>query len=172
MNEPIENKYFNWLCAKVLEVNTEYYYPLMEILFNKEFVWVVPADKHRAEDVIDLRLDFFRESFTKKDPTITTRMPSLLEVFIAFAKRASFQTGAAVMDWFWEFMANLNLDQFNHILESDIPIIEEILYTFTWRIYDPSGLGGMFPMNHTKRDQTKLEIWYQFCEYLDDRGLV
>lgn len=173
MGEPIENEYFNWLCAKVLHRGTRSYYELLKILHNTEFAWVVPADRHRAVDGIELRTDFLREVMVKKDPLWYDQPCSVLEMFYAFAKRASFQTDRPEREWFWEFAANLSLDQFRHVADSDHRIIEEILYNFIWRQYDPSGYGGMFPMRQRPmHDQRKVEIWYQFCEYLEDRGLL
>lgn len=171
MWEPIEIEYFNWLCAKVLDPDTRGYVSLMGMLFNTEFVWFVPADKHRAEDGIELRTDFYRETNRTRDPLLDGRACSIFEMFVAFAERAEFQTRSSEKAWFWEFIRNLGLDQFRNITDSDIPSIEEILYTFTWRIYDPSGAGGMFPMSQTQYDQREKEIWYQFFEYLEDRGL-
>lgn len=170
MNEPIENDYFNWLCAKVLGESREYS-QLMEILFGTEFIWIIPADEHRVEDALELRHDFLRMRSIKKH-SLDAIPISVLEVFITFADRASFQTDRPAKDWFWEFLSNLGLDQFRYISESDVPVIEDVLHTFTWRIYEPNGYGGMFPMDHTHNDQREIEIWYQFCEYVTSKGLV
>ena len=167
MNEPIEKQYFNWLCAKVLGGETRNYRDLLEILFSKEFVWVIPADQHRIADGMELRQDFLRQK-RSRDAGVSNVMPcSILEVLISFSERASFQTLDPAADWFWKFMANLKLDSFRRVRESDVPFIEDVLYTFTWRVYEPNGYGGLFPMERTQNDQREVEIWYQFCEYLD-----
>lgn len=171
MREPIENEYFNWLCAKVLEVGANNFYDLLRILHTTEFVWVVPADRHRARDGVELREDFAMEVGIERDLEWEMAPCSMLEFFIAFAKRASFQTDMPVKDWFWEFLVNLKLDGYSRVFDSDRPVIEDILYNFIWRQYDPSGDGGMFPMMQTRNDQRKIEIWYQFSEYVQDRGL-
>lgn len=173
MREPIENEYFNWLCAKVLErKDTRMYYDILRILYTTEFVWLVPMDQNRAEDGLELREDFSRETHTKRDPIFESQPCSVLEVFLAFAQRASFQNDWPVRTWFWTFMENLHLDQFRHVSEADMPIIQEILDTFLWRTYDSHGYGGLFPVTRTDRDQRKIEIWWQFCEYVQDRGLI
>lgn len=169
MDEPIEDLYFKWLCSKVLPRNSRDYYSLMEILYKTEFVWVVSADKHRAEDGIELRQDFLRE--TKADVVFDDDPCSIFEMLIAFSARASFQTDNPVRDWFWQFLSNLQLDQFRNLYDSDIPVIEDILYTFVWRIYKPNGHGGICPLNKTTKDQRDIELWYQLCEYFDDQGL-
>ena len=171
MGEPIETEYFNWLCAKVLNRGVKSYYSLLEILYQTEFVWVVSADRHRVEDGLELRQDFFRETFTKRDSIFENEPCSVFELLVSFANRASFQTSAPVRDWFWVFMANLQLDQFRSVSDLDRSTIEQILHTFIWRTYDPNGIGGLFPLSITHNDQRKVEIWYQFYEYLDDQGL-
>lgn len=172
--EPIENEYFNWLCAKVLNGTTRSYYTLLGILYSTEFIWVqnVPGDKNRLEDGLELRQDFLREAFLKRDSVWEGQPCSVFEVLLAFANRASFQTDIPVRDWFWKFMANLHLDQFRQVTDSDIPIIDFILNTFIWRTYDEYGNGGLFPLSQTHNDQRELELWFQFFEYTYDRGLL
>jgi hypothetical protein len=172
MGEPIENEYFNWLCAKVLEPRGNIYYDLLGILYRTEFVWVVPGDRNRAEDGTELRLYFLNETGIEADSAWYSQPCSVLEMLIAFADRAYFQTDISARDWFWEFMTNLDLGEFRHVSREDAPVVENILHSFVWRTYDQSGSGGIFPMRWPKNDQTKIEIWYQFCEYLEDRGLM
>jgi len=171
MGADIENLYFNWLCAKVLEIEVRNYYDLMIILHRTEFVWVVPADSHRAEDGIELRIDFLRETQIERDNVWESEPCSVFEMLVAFAKRSEFQTDIPLRTWFWEFMNNLKLDEFRQVSKRDSYVIEDILYTFIWRQYDPSGDGGLFPISRTQNDQRKIEIWYQWSEYVIDRGL-
>lgn len=172
MGEPIENEYFNWLCEKVLENNSHSYLSLLRILHRTEFVWVVPEDRHRVEDGFELRTDFLRETGLESDASWEGQPCSIFELLISFAARASFQTDIPLNVWFWEFISNLKLDEFRRVSSSDTYLIEDILHTFIWRQYDPSGDGGMFPISRTKNDQRKIELWYQFCEYVDDRGII
>lgn len=168
MDEPIEETYFNWLCAKVLSVQVPIYWHLMRILHNTEFVWVVSRDRNRAEEGLELREDFLRELYLDPEEDWANEPCSVLEMLIGFAKRAAFQTERTAKSWFWEFMTNLGLDEYRQVSNADVPIIEDILYTFIWRTYDDNGHGGMFPMRWPKRNQAGVEIWYQFCEYLDE----
>lgn len=172
MEEPIEESYFNWLCAKVIDIHISNYWDLLKILHKTEYVWIVPGDRNRDEDGRELREDFLRETFLPRDDSWFSDPCSVLEFLIAFAKRASFQTGGSVKDWFWNFMTNLRLEEYRHVSDSDISRIEEIIQNLVWRTYDPDGHGGMFPMQHTSNDQRKVEVWYQFCEYLDDQGFI
>lgn len=169
MSEPIE-AYFKWLCAKVLDYDTRNYLPLMEILFKTEFTAFIIEDEHRIADAMELRREFI--SKRPRQNHVLEQLPcSIFELFIAFSDRAEFQTYIPAKDWFWEFLKNLGLDQFERISDSDVPKIEDILHTFTWRIYEPTGHGGIFPLDETNNDQRKVELWYQFNEYIIARGL-
>ena len=92
MAEPIEDVYFNWLCAKVVQRHTHNYVSLLAILHTTEFVWLLPADRHRSEDGIELKLDFQRETGMHGDFFWEEAPCSVLELLISFANRASFQT--------------------------------------------------------------------------------
>jgi hypothetical protein len=173
IKESIDDEYFRWLCLKILERKGRIYNSLLKILYSTEFVWVVPADSHRAADGIQLRRDFRRETNTELDETWLAQPASLLEVFIAFAIRAEFQTDIPVRKWFWTFMENLHLDQFRQVTDDDKIMINEILEKFTWRLYDSHGFdGGLFPVMVTENDQRERELWYQFSEYVLEQGLV
>lgn len=171
MWEPIEKSYFNWLCAKVLEDNNRDYESLMQILYETEFVWVVQEDTHRVADAIELREFFLQETQSGGGEILDQRPCSILELLLSFADRASFQTDIPANDWFWEFIENLRLDIYKTVSKRDEARIQKVLNTFTWRQYEPNGLGGLFPLASTDEDQTKVELWYQFFAYLTDRGL-
>lgn len=172
MNEPLENTYFNWLCAKVLRTSGSTYVDLLRILYSTEFVWVISGDRNRLEDGRELKLNFLRESGLEGETDWYHEPVSVLEVLLAFAGRAYFQTDIPTKDWFWMFIANLELDDFRQVSESEEGYVRDILHTFVWRTYDENGYGGIFPMRWPRRDQREVEIWYQFSEYLDDQGLL
>jgi len=173
MAEPLENLYFNWLCAKVIEIGPNpNYYDLFILLHKTEFTWIVPADRHRSEEGKELRISFFMETDLDRDSIFEQQPCSMFEFLIAFSKRASFQTDIPLQTWFWEFMNNLRLDEYRRMSSlQEVWEVEDILRTFMWRQYAPDGTGGMFPMLSMQHDQRDIEIWYQFSDYLEDRGL-
>ena len=65
MNEPFEEAYFKWLCAKVDHTNVPTpsltHWNLLRILHRNEFVWLLTGDDNRAEDGVDLRHAFLLE---------------------------------------------------------------------------------------------------------------
>ncbi len=172
MDEPIEEAYFNWLCAKVISPYINNYRDLMQVLHRTEFVWSILGDRDRKEDGEELRLFFLNETGIEKDPNWFDECCSLLEVLIAFAQRAAFQTEIEPKGWFWIFIENLGLKDYRQIDMLDLPIIEEILYTFIWRTYDTYGHGGLFPLDNPEEDQRDVEIWYQFCAWVDEKQLI
>lgn len=172
MPEPIENAYFNWLCAKIKKDNVNIYYDLLEILHTTEFIWLLPKDEDRAKDGLELREDFVRETRFEPEPGWLITGCSVLELLIAFAKRANFQTDIPTDVLFWSFIQNLELGEFRQLSRHDVPVVEQILYNFVWRLYDDNGNGGLFPMRWPKHDQRSLDIWYQYCEYVDEQQLI
>lgn len=175
MSEPIENLYFNWLCAQVIENRnkrtTPTYSTLLRTLHNTEFVWMLSGDDNRAADGKELRSYFLMEAEIPDDPEWRHWNPcSFLEMFIAFSRRTEFATNVPAIEWFWEFMENLRLNECNDASGFTPEEIQEVLDHFAWRTYDVSGNGGLFPIEHPTRDQRDVELWYQFCDYLTDQG--
>ena len=170
--EPIEAAYFRWLCAKVMPFRERNYWGLLGILHRTEFVWLVPGDQNRLDDGLELRDEFLSESFISSHYDWNNQPCSVLEMLIGLSRRAAFQIERPVREWFWEFIENLGLKDYrrvDRIVEEDI---NEILYTFVWRMYTSKGEGGLFPMRRPRTDQRETEIVGQFFEYLEDRGLL
>lgn len=173
MSEPIEETYFNWLTAKVMPLTSPNYQGLLLVLHRTEFIWTELGDDNRAADGLELRLDFLIELGFDSDPLWFETPASVLEVLIAFCVRhASFQTDIPVADWFWRLIENLKLDDYRRISEDQIHEIQEVLKRFMRRTYGPNGVGGLFPMQDPPRDQRKVEIWYQFCDYVQEQQLI
>lgn len=175
MNEPLENLYFNWLCAKVLRLENPTpslrYDTLLRTLHNTEFVYTISGDDNRSEDGIELRTEFLLEADIPDHPEWRAMPCSLFEMLIAFARRAEFMTDVPAAQWFWEFMDNLDLRQYNDASGVSQDEIAEILFRLVWRQYRFDGHdGGLFPLDQPHEDQKNVEIWYQFAEYLIDQS--
>ena len=173
MDEPLENLYFSWLCAKVnrVEVPTPSltYWKLFRKLFDTEYVWLISGDDNRCEDGLELREEFLLESGINESEEFIGLGCSIFEMLIAFSRRAEFNAGESTAFWFWRFLENLELSSANDASDTPPEEIDAILYDFIWRNYDESGNGGLFPMNNPPDDQRHVEVWYQFCEYLVDQ---
>lgn len=174
MEEPLENLYFNWLCAKVLHVVNPTpsltYDTLFKTLHNTEFVWLLSGDDNRAEDGKELRREFLIMADIPDHLEWRTQTPcSVFEMLIAFSKRAEFNSQMSARNWFWEMLSNLNLQECNDASGIEPMEIQEVLEYFMWRNYTSNGDGGLFPLNRPHKDQTKVEIWHQFCDYMVDQ---
>jgi hypothetical protein len=172
MSEPIEETYFNWLSAKVMPLTSYNYQGLLLVLHRTEFFWTVLGDDNREADALKLRLDFLAELNLNRDPAWFDSPVSVLEILIVLAMMANFQTDIPVSDWFWKFIENLRLDGYRRVSEADVAEIQLILQQFITRTYRPNGDGGLFPMHSAPRDQTKVELWYQFCDYVQEQSLI
>lgn len=172
MDVELEEMYFKWLCAKVTTPYSNMYDGLLMILHKTEFVWIVLGDRNRAADGVELRTDFLRETNYLRTREWYECPCSILEALIAFARKANFQTDMPVADWFWKFIENLGLSEYRRVSDGDVRHILDILNTFVWRTYQPNGVGGLCPMAAPHRDQREVEIWYQWCEYVQEQRLI
>lgn len=174
MREPIENEYFNWLCAKVLDprTNGHMYIDLLRILYSTPFEWSISGDMNRADDGREFRLDFLRQSGWAQDQIWLEQPCSVLEMLIALSYRAAFQTDISARDWFWQLVANLGLDECRRLSRAEEGFVKDTIRRFNMRRYTDGGRGGIFPLRWPKHDQRKVEIWVQLCEYLDENELV
>lgn len=172
MSEPLDETYFNWLCSKVMYDEPSRTVDLMRILHSTEYVWIIAGDQNRAADGRSLRDTFLRELQISYIPGWDPLGCSVLEMLIAFAIRAEFQTDLAVKDWFWLMMQNLGLDEYRRVGAADVPLIREKLHIFVFRLYDERGQGGLWPRNHLLKDQRGEEVWYQFFGYLEEQNLM
>lgn len=175
MSEPIESTYFNWLVAKVMRLENPTpsltYWKLLQLLHHTEFVWIVPNDDNRVQDGLDLRPEFLREAHLDENALFNGLGCSVLEMFIAFARRIEFDTDEPLSNWFWIFVEHLGLSDFNDSVFDNVDpfVVADMLTTFIWRTYPPDGRGGMFPLQHSKNDQRKIEVWYQYCEWIAEQ---
>lgn len=174
MDEPLEDLYLRWLYEKVCNVKSPSFQHkiLFAELYNTEFVWLVSGDDNRAEDGIDLRRQFVIEQEIEPNPFWLEAGCSVLECLVAFSYIAAFETDDSPRYWFWVMMENLEIASLNGRPKDERQLIKDRLNVFIWRTYSKNGVGGLFPLSYTNNDQTKLEIWYQFNEYLYEHASI
>jgi hypothetical protein len=169
------NGYFSWLCD-LIEVNQpeKSYWLLANALHNREFFWSVPNDDNRAFEGKNLRECFCEENHIDDIFYYFDGGCTMLELIIALAYRCDNimvdqSCGMDMKDWFWKMMENIGLDRFNdddyYHCGGQI-ILDEILNKIINRTYHRSGRGGLFPLKSPKKDQRKVELWYQMSAYL------
>lgn len=178
MDKPLDELYFIWLYNQVGDPEvtdpSRTYWWMLKQLFTKEFVWFIPNDDNRAEDGRDLRHEFAEQKRIKNvDPDWIRLGCSMLELLIALSRRLSFQAEGEPRDWFWKLIKNLGLQSFNdYKYQIRLPEerIDDILNCVIWRTYQYDGHGGLFPLKNAKRDQRKIELWYQLSAYILEKA--
>jgi hypothetical protein len=170
----IATDYFQWLCEKVnIDTEDKSYWLLAKALHSKEFYSTVPNDDNRGNDGKKLREQYSEENgncpFDPIDGPCT-----MLEMLIALSERfedimSDPEEYDRTSKWFWEMLKNLGLDTYEDINYYDLwegGDVDEILNTVLERTYRRNGKGGLFPLKESKKDQRKVEIWYQMCAYV------
>ena len=163
--------YYQWLLEKV-DGHLEPYYNyslLLNKLHSIEYTWSIEHDSNRATDGMILRRIYMDEN-NIPDIFYSEAPCSVLEMMIGLAVRCEIEImGVSGEDntakWFWIMVENLDLmrctdENFNG------EYVEQQVRIFLDRSYKRNGIGGIFPLKHTKLDQRKLEIWRQMNGYL------
>lgn len=166
----LDDQYFAWLCGQVMDVRTRKgtgtYWNLLRQLFSTEFTWFVPNDDCRAEDGRELRDEWASLEDVRVDPNWATLGCSFLEMLIGLARRLEFQTEYDLEYWFWHLLTNLRLLGFNDRSKYSTEEVNDRTSMVMQRTYDRNGLGGLFPLRCTTKDQRKVELWDQLNAYL------
>ena len=171
----VKNEYFEWLydyvCKGRVNRNVSYV-ELFTYLYTTEFTFSIRNDVNRAKDGIDLR---YRFAMMKNDDRIMLILDgpcSVLEMMVGLAIRCE----ETIMDntgygdrtgqWFWNMIKNLGIGFMTDDI-FDVDIVDDIIYRFLNRDYDPDGKGGLFYIEGCEEDLRDMEIWTQLCWYLD-----
>lgn len=173
---PLDELYLQWLYKQVadpgFEDRTLTFWKIFKVLFEKEFVWIVPNDENRIGDGKALRIAFCEEmGFSEVDGCWIELGCSMLELMVGLAKRLEEEAleGKAHY-WFWaHLMENIGLSRMNdkrRFTKKTLEMIDDILETIIYRTYNSSGLGGFFPLIEPQHDQREREIWYQLNDYI------
>ena len=71
--------------------------------------------------------------------------------------------------WFKVMLDNLDLSKMTDDMYFEYGgsmYVDNVLNIMIERKYNRKGEGGLFPLKSTKRDQRKVELWYQLNNYL------
>lgn len=167
------NKYFDFL-YNIIETEDSFDYLLMlQHLHRIEFYALIPNDDNRASDGLYLRETFINKrgqhalSFCPEGPC------TVFEMLVGLSLRLEFETlqsewEKTPSEWFWILLDNLGLSNINNKLYCDegYNFIVTNVTLFLERRYKSNGKGGLFPLKKPKKDQKKVEIWYQMSAYI------
>lgn len=174
MNKPLDELYLEWLYGQFddsKEKNkSRTYWNLANILFKKEFIWLIPNDDNRVEDGRYLRHEFIDDlDLADVDPDWMGLGCSVLEMLVALSRRLAFLgEGGEPADWFWHMIDNLNI-RYNDRHRIPEQFVDDVLTTLICRTYKRNGAGGLFPLKRPRQDQREVEIWSQLNAYLNER---
>jgi hypothetical protein len=139
-----------------------------------EFYSLIPNDDNRGEDGKQLRLEFIEEVGPTWAPSLPQGPCTVLEMMIGLSRRLEFETMSSrwersPAEWFWVLIDNLGLewcDNFAYKSVTKVSQTREKVSQMLERHYDFDGNGGLFPLNNPKKDQRRVEIWYQMSAYV------
>lgn len=186
--------YFYWLIEQIGTPNTQTWEHALKVLFDIEFYWTVPNDSNRAIDVQGLIEEYERTTHQK---SYTDGSASVLEVLIGIALRMDFQLDGIeserdrnVASYFYELLTNLGICEVVEKAKDERQMAVEITAIVNrWlaRMYEPSGKGGIFPLDEVhvfcriaedmkgeimpRSDQREAEIWTQMSCYMQEKYL-
>lgn len=174
-DDEVCEEYFEWL-TYVVNLGKEHSM-LARTLHNQEFVSLVKNDENRIEDGKVLRRIFEDETLFDDYRCLDKKGCSVLEMLVGLAIRMETiledpAEGDRTIVWFWEMLDNLKLSEYTDYAikySNTVDIKEEIarkIANFVNRKYSRSGDGGVFPLKNAKKDQRKVELWYQLSAYL------
>lgn len=172
MSNSLAEDYLYWLEPHIRDedgARGKTYWDLLHIMHEKEFVWLVPNDDNRIVDGLDLRVEFCYSQHIRSTALRNLGPCSFLEVLIGLSRRLSFAAGGHPTGWAWQLVINLELHKmFDRLSHRKAQKVNDILDTAIGRTYLPDGSGGFFPLAWPDDDQTKVEIWYQMANYIDE----
>lgn len=178
MENELRDKYFDWMYQLVCDKRYSKrlsYLKLLHRLHDTEFIWVLPMDANRADDGTSLRYRFGDERGYPQSMVasyLDDRPCSVLEMMIALAIRCEEHImdnqdyGDRTGQWFWNMIVNLGLNGMNDD-NFDVNDTDRIVSRFLNREYRADGNGGLFAIEHCRRDLRAVEIWYQMDWYLN-----
>lgn len=157
----LDDDYFYWLISQIKHPRTKTFDGLFRKMHSVDFLWVIDGDDNRVHDAFDLRCEFIQGSISKPAHMVV----SVLEMIVALSRRVAFISDGDADTWAWKLIRNLGLDRMSDPIV-DHEMMDNILYNLIWRQYDPSGLGGFFPLMRPEGDQTHVELWVQMNSYV------
>ncbi|QFP95448.1 hypothetical protein SEA_MAKAI_56 [Arthrobacter phage Makai] len=173
-NGTLDDLYLEWLYKEAVGATrnanpAKSFWQIAKQLYSIPFTWLINNDDNRAEDGKALREEFIVEDQIQDvDQDWMELDCSMLEMMIALARRASFESSGEAGDWFWHFLRTLELDlysdlRYNSRVHAEIAAkVEKIIY----RQYGRNGDGGLFPLRNARKDQRRVELWEQLSTYL------
>lgn len=181
----MKNNYFNYLLNEHTNLLNEEidnsYFIISKILYETEFIPLVPMDDNRVGDALLIRKEY-HETILNEYHFVINKTCNVLELLIGISKRMAhelFRSNEEMSDkeCVFELISNLGLDRYTdnylmNVIKRPKIInqkINNIILDFISRRYEYNGNGNIFPIKNPKEDQRNVEIWYQMMAYLIEK---
>jgi hypothetical protein len=175
----VKRDYFYWLCDVVTSDldNDQFlrHIKLIKYLYTKPFRWFVPNDDNRAFEGMSLRRKFCESRGISFDYDLMGEElhsnVTMLELLISLSTLCRDlvyglnDNTDGIDEWFWRLLINIDLHKYTDDVYNEDEV-DEILENVIERRYSRNGKGGLFPLEWSRKDQRKVELWYQMSEYL------
>lgn len=167
--------YFEWMLDIVCGnryYHTISYRKLLSHLHDIDFTYIIPMDRNRANDGIDLRYRFALLNGYDDIPECLDGPCSVLEMILALAIRCEESImddpcmGDRTKQWFWGMISSLGLGAMTDD-RYDEKFVDDAIFRFLDRKYEPNGRGGLFTIRNCREDMRTKDIWHQLCSYLN-----
>lgn len=161
--------YYSWLLERIDAApgaNFCNYQKLCQALYERDYIWLMPLDENRACAGLALRDKFANEMCVCLED-VPDGSCSVLEMLIALADDMSMLFDDSTSRWFWEMMANINLDHFSDD-RFDAHNVNVILTTWLERRYTFKGTGSIFPVHYITQDARKMQVWDLMNAYINE----
>lgn len=167
----IRKRYLAWLQSHVWG-NARSHSKLAAQMHSVPFNDSVPNDYNRSAEGEQLRDEFLStlRQVEMGDYAYLYGLgkASILEMLVALSRRADFNVELGAEVWAQTFIENLGLGAFDdrHYNEETVA---HVLDRFNNREYTRTGAGGIFPLRTSRKDQRRIELWYQMAAYLHEQ---
>lgn len=174
----LETEYYDWMYGLVCDDRGLSFHKLMAYLQGIEFVPMMERDENRVQHGIDFRYRFgYENGYSRNDIRIYLDSElgpcRLLEMMVSL----SFSIEEHIMgdpdygnrtgQWFWNMIVSLGLGSMDDS-NFNADYVDDVIFRFMNRDYQPNGRGGLFTLEHPSRDLRFVEIWSQAMWYLDE----
>ena len=155
----ITSDYYIWLTDGMEDLDQE---GLLSFLFHVEYTYLIPNDRHRELDGLNLRREYCEEEEVRGEPM--DYIPcSVLEMMLALAKRIEVDVlDEPNLNLFYRMLDNLSLTS----TRSDQ--WESIIFLWLERRFSREGVGSPFPLNRSYCDERREELWSQCMHWLEE----
>ena len=167
--------YLEWLKGYKTNLDPDNTYNLLfRDIHKRLFVSFIDYDINRVYEALELRNEYINEG--NLDPALPENEITMLELIISLADRCvslGYQDvdERSIYDWFWTLLKNVGLNLMTDELYDAFggsTVVDDTLERIINRTYKRNGLFGFFPLKYTRKDQRKIELWYQMNEYIEE----